>query len=148
MSCAGTRQHHHANGKEKKAVIQLLRVRDAMDAKDAGKVEQALDIIQATDLIPTDGDVARIQRRAEEFRDLPDAIQRNLQTFLTLTMDLLATVHQKAKTSMAADVARQMTLAALRKKSRSLMMFAGILKYRMSPDVYSYLARLDVEIAL
>ncbi|KAF9818485.1 hypothetical protein IEO21_02723 [Rhodonia placenta] len=137
-----------ANGKEKKAVIQLLRVRDAMDAKDAGKVEQALDIIQATDLIPTDGDVARIQRRAEEFRDLPDAIQRNLQTFLTLTMDLLATVHQKAKTSMAADVARQMTLAALRKKSRSLMMFAGILKYRMSPDVYSYLARLDVEIAL
>ena len=28
------------------------------------------------------------------------------------------------------------------------MVFAGILKYRMSPDVYSYLARLDVEIAL
>jgi nuclear pore complex protein Nup93 len=40
------------------------------------------------------------------------------------------------------------TLAEIRKKSRSLMVFAGILKYRMSPDVYSYLARLDVEIAL
>ena len=40
------------------------------------------------------------------------------------------------------------TLATIRKKSRSLMVFAGILKYRMSPDVYSYLARLDVEIAL
>ena len=40
------------------------------------------------------------------------------------------------------------TLATTRKKSRSLMVFAGILKYRMSPDVYSYLARLDVEIAL
>lgn len=40
------------------------------------------------------------------------------------------------------------TLANIRKKSRSLMVFAGILKYRMSPDVYSYLARLDVEIAL
>ena len=40
------------------------------------------------------------------------------------------------------------TLASIRKKSRSLMVFAGILKYRMSPDVYSYLARLDVEIAL
>ena len=25
------------------------------------------------------------------------------------------------------------------------MVFAGILKFRMSPDVYSYLARLDVE---
>ena len=40
------------------------------------------------------------------------------------------------------------TLVETRKKSRSLMVFAGILKYRMSPDVYSYLARLDVEIAL
>lgn len=39
-------------------------------------------------------------------------------------------------------------LIKLRKQSRSLMIFAGILKYRMSPDVYSYLARLDVEIAL
>ena len=42
----------------------------------------------------------------------------------------------------------EQTLASLRKKSRSLIIFAGNLKYRMSPDVYSYLARLDVEIAL
>jgi hypothetical protein len=40
------------------------------------------------------------------------------------------------------------TLATLRKKSRSLMVFAGMLRYRLSPDVYSYLARLDVEVAL
>ena len=40
------------------------------------------------------------------------------------------------------------TIASLRKKSRALIIFAGNLKYRMSPDVYSYLARLDVEIAL
>lgn len=28
------------------------------------------------------------------------------------------------------------------------MVFAGMLRYRLSPDVYSYLARLDVEVAL
>ena len=122
--------------------------------------------MESTDLVPLDGDVAKITRRAEEFRDLPEALQRNLQTFLTLTMDALATTHQKVKNSMVAEATRQMvrlhtllmsssgswgtlqTLATLRKKSRSLMVFAGILKYRMSPDVYSYLARLDVEIAL
>lgn len=32
--------------------------------------------------------------------------------------------------------------------SRSLIVFASILKYRMSSDVYSYLARLDVKLAL
>ncbi|OCH83853.1 nucleoporin-interacting protein NIC96 [Obba rivulosa] len=139
---------NRAVGKERDAVIRLLRVREAMDAKDSGKAELALEIMESTDLIPMDGDVAKIQRRAEEFRDLPDALQRNLQLFLTLTMDTLASVHQKVKASSMADATRQMTLANLRRKSRSLMIFAGILKYRMSPDVYSYLARLDVEIAL
>ncbi|KAI0682706.1 nucleoporin-interacting protein NIC96 [Cytidiella melzeri] len=139
---------NRAVGKDRDAVIRLLRVREAMYAKEAGRAELALEIIESIDLVPMDGDVGKITRRAEEFRDLPEALQRNLQTFLTLTMDALAIVHQKVKSSVAAEATRQMTLVSLRKKSRSLMIFAGILKYRMSPDVYSYLARLDVEIAL
>ncbi|EIN13233.1 nucleoporin-interacting protein NIC96 [Punctularia strigosozonata HHB-11173 SS5] len=139
---------NRAVGKDREAVVRLLRIREAMDAKDAGRVDVALDVIESTDLIPLDGDVAKITRRAEEFKDLHEALQRNLQTYLTLTMDCLAGVHHRVKESGLADANRQMTLAALRKKSRSLMVFAGILKYRMSPDVYSYLARLDVEIAL
>lgn len=121
--------------------------------------------MESTDLVPMDNDKPRIQRRAEEFRDLPESLQRNLQTFLTLTMDTLAALHQKVKSSMIPDATKQrvsievvpslyisdqydQTLDTLRTKSRSIMVFAGILKYRMSPDVYSYLARLDVEIAL
>ena len=64
--------------------------------------------MESTDLIPMDGDVAKITRRAEEFRDLPEALQRNLQTFLTLTMDILAAVHQKVKASSLPEVSRQM----------------------------------------
>ncbi|EKM60434.1 uncharacterized protein PHACADRAFT_246372 [Phanerochaete carnosa HHB-10118-sp] len=139
---------NRAVGKDRDAVIKLLRVREAIEAKESGRAELALEIMEATDLVPMDGDVGKITRRAEEFRDLPEAIQRNLQTFLPLTMDALATVHQKVKSSMVTESTRQMTFGALRKKSRSIMVFAGILKYRMSPDVYSYLARLDVEIAL
>ena len=50
-----------------------------------------------------DNDKPRIQRRAEEFRDLPESLQRNLQTFLTLTMDTLAALHQKVKNSMVPE---------------------------------------------
>lgn len=128
--------------------MRLLRIREAVDAKNGGRSEVALDIMESTDLIPLTGDIAKITRRAEEFRDLHESLQKNLQTYLTLTMDALAGVHQRVKTSMVADATKQMTLENIRKKSRSLMVFAGILKYRMSPDVYSYLARLDVEIAL
>ena len=63
--------------------------------------------MESTDLIPMDADVAKITKRAEEFRELPDALQRNLQTFLTLTMDILAAVHQKVKNSSLPDVLRQ-----------------------------------------
>ncbi|CAK5264164.1 unnamed protein product [Mycena citricolor] len=146
------RQYERTNravGRERDAVIRLLRVREAMEAKLEGRPEKALEIMEMTELIPLDGDVAKITRRAEEFRDLHDSLQRNLQIYLPLTMDALAGVHQKTKMQLGpADATRQMTLTLLRKKSRSLMVFAGILKYRMSPDVYSYLARLDVEIAL
>ena len=124
--------------------------------------------MESTDLVPLDGDVAKINRRAEEFKELHDSLQRNLHTYLPLAMDAIVSVYQKLKASSSAiDASRQIvrtiflfvlisltltfalqTLATLRKKSRSLMVFAGMLRYRLSPDVYSYLARLDVEVAL
>lgn len=63
--------------------------------------------MESTDLIPLDGDVAKITRRAEEFKDLHESLQRNLQTYLPLTMDALAGVHQKVKASIVADATRQ-----------------------------------------
>ncbi|KAA1475433.1 nucleoporin-interacting protein NIC96 [Dentipellis sp. KUC8613] len=139
---------NRAVGKDREAVVRLLRIREAMNAKAEGKVDIALDIMESLDLIPLDGDVGKITRRTEEFKDLHEALQRNLQTYLPLAMDCIAAVYQKVKVSSVPDATRQMTLTTLRRKSRSLMIFAGLLKYRLSPDVYSYLARLDVEIAL
>ncbi|KAF8060888.1 Nup93/Nic96-domain-containing protein [Lyophyllum atratum] len=139
---------NRAVGKDREAVVRLLRIREAKDQLAASKPEVAIDVMESTDLIPLSGDVAKITRRAEEFKDLHEALQRNLQTYLPLTMEALAAVHHKVKLSIVPDATRRMTLDAIRRKSRSLMVFAGILKYRMSPDIYSYLARLDVEIAL
>lgn len=64
--------------------------------------------MESTDLIPLSGDVAKITRRAEEFKDLHESLQRNLQTYIPLTMDALAGVHQKVKSSAIADATRQM----------------------------------------
>ena len=128
--------------------------------------------MESADLIPLTGDIAKTTRRAEEFRGLHEVLQKNLQTYLTLTMDALAGVQQKVKALMVADATKQMvcqslfvsfffllvrelstfpslkTLDNIRKESRSSMVFGSILKYRMSLDMCSHLARLDVEIAL
>lgn len=64
--------------------------------------------MESTDLIPLTGDIAKITRRAEEFRDLHESLQKNLQTYLTLTLDALAGVHQRMKSSAVADATKQM----------------------------------------
>ena len=64
--------------------------------------------MESTDLIPLSGDMAKITRRAEEFKDLHEALQRSLQTYLTLTMDALAGIHYRVKNSVVADATRQM----------------------------------------
>ena len=64
--------------------------------------------MESTNLIPLDGDMSRITRKAEEFKEYHDALQRNLPTYLTLTMDALSGVHQKTKVSLIPDSARQM----------------------------------------
>ena len=63
-------------------------------------------MMEHTGLIPLDGDVTKITRKAEEFKDLHEALQRNLQTYLTLTMDAIAGIHQKLKAAGYADATR------------------------------------------
>ena len=67
--------------------------------------------MESTDLVPLDGDVAKINRRAEEFKELHDSLQRNLHTYLPLAMDAIAGVYQKVKASNTPDASRQMVRA-------------------------------------
>lgn len=64
--------------------------------------------MESIDLIPLEGDVAKITRRAEEFKELHEALQRTLQTYLPLTMDALSSIHQSLKSSGISDGSRQM----------------------------------------
>lgn len=64
--------------------------------------------MESTDLVPLDGDVAKINRRAEEFKELHDSLQRNLHAYLPLAMDAIAGVYQKVKASSTPDASRQM----------------------------------------
>ncbi|THH11355.1 hypothetical protein EW145_g702 [Phellinidium pouzarii] len=140
---------NRAAGKERDAVYMLLRIREAMVAKEAGRFEAALEAIESTDLVPFEGDTGKLNRRAAEFEmTYHDAVKRNLPTYLPLTMEILSELHLKVKNTAMAEASKKMALDSLRVKSRSLVMFAGMLRFRMLPEVYSYLARLDVEIAL
>ena len=50
---------NRAAGKERDAVYSLLRIREAIVAKEAGRFEAALESIETTQLVPLEGDTAK-----------------------------------------------------------------------------------------
>ncbi|SCV71462.1 BQ2448_3050 [Microbotryum intermedium] len=122
----------------------LLRLKEAMTLNEQGQFEKALQTIQDVNLVPLHGDLVAIIRAAEEFKSLDETLVRNFDTILLTTMQLIYKIHQALKASPFGDAARQQTMVELRQKARSLMMFAGMLRYRLTSETYSQLTRLDV----
>jgi len=131
----------------------------------ASQHHDTLQAIESSGLLPFDGDVQGVTKKTESFKDHDEAITRNLSHILLLAMNILHGMHGKAKHALFGEGSRQavssslpelpcslniystQTLVEIRKRARSLMMFAGMQRYRMSADIYAQLTRLDVAIA-
>ncbi|GAA6006571.1 linker nucleoporin NIC96 [Rhodotorula paludigena] len=123
----------------------LMRLKEAMTLYEQGKLEQALQTIESTNLIPLHSDLVHLIRAAEDLSSVDDAIVRNLDVVLVATMTVLYKLHQQLKESpYGGDQSRQQRMHELRAKARSLMTFAGMLRYRLTSETYSQLTRLDV----
>lgn len=100
---------NRAASKERDAVYILLRVREAIVAKEAGRYEAALEAIETTQLVPLEGDMAKLNRAAAEFESVfHDSVKRNLPIYLPLTMEVLSELHRKIKNSSMADASKKM----------------------------------------
>ncbi|CDZ96438.1 Cullins [Phaffia rhodozyma] len=121
----------------------LLRLKDAFGLYEQNILDKTLETIESIGLLPLTSDITAINRRADEFKDLDESIAHNFSDVLVVTMNCLFKLHQLLKESSYGGEARQSKMAEYRKKARSLMMFAGMLRYRMSQEVYQQLTRLD-----
>ncbi|GAA5993540.1 hypothetical protein JCM10908_000639 [Rhodotorula pacifica] len=131
--------------KRRETCETLMRLKEALSAYEHGQLEQALQTIESTNLIPLHSDLVHLIRAAEDVNSVDDAIVRNLDIVLVATMTVLYKLHQQLKESpFGGDASRQQRMQEYRAKARSLMTFAGMLRYRLSSDTYSQLTRLDV----
>lgn len=135
---------HRISKKARETCQTLLRIKEAMSQFEQNRLEDALAIIENLSIIPLDGDLASIIRRAEEVKELDEAILRNFDTVILTTMNILYKIHAQLKESPYGDASRQQRMNDVRKKARALMMFAGMLRYRLSSETYATLTRWDV----
>lgn len=122
----------------------LLSVIDFYSSYQRGAYEEALQLIESTQLLPLNGDVASATQHAEQVRSLDDAITRNFSSILLYAMDTLSRLYVGLKESPFLDSIKQANMMALRKKARGLMVFAGMVQFRMPSDTYAKLNRMDV----
>ncbi|GAA6011273.1 hypothetical protein JCM11491_006780 [Sporobolomyces phaffii] len=126
----------------------LMRLKQAMTLYEQGNLEQALQTIESTSLLPlssNSSDLVSIIRLSEEVKQVDDTVVRNLDIVLLTTMTICYKLFQQLKESpFGHDQGRQERMLELRGKGRSLIMFAGMLRYRLTSETYSQLTRLDV----
>ncbi|CAE6422002.1 unnamed protein product [Rhizoctonia solani] len=123
-------------------IRKLLKARQAIVLSMAGDLEGALAALDNPDLLPLDAETSTIARRAEEFRDQDDALTHNIGHLLILAMSILYQIHAQAKGAQFGDTGKQSTLNIVKKKTRALISFAGMLKYRLSADIFGQLTRM------
>ncbi|KAL1923580.1 uncharacterized protein VTP21DRAFT_8560 [Calcarisporiella thermophila] len=122
----------------------LLQLLQFTSLYDEGQFEQALQLMEQLNLIPLESDMALITRKADDLRDLDETIARNFSQLLLMTMTILYKLYTALKESPYGDSERQLKMNLLRRKARALMIFAGMIQFRMPADMYARLNRLDV----
>ncbi|KAJ1941503.1 nuclear pore complex subunit, partial [Linderina macrospora] len=122
----------------------LLEVIDFLRAYDRRSYEQALNCVEHTGLLPLTGDVTQATQHADRIRTLDDAITKNFSLILLTAMDTLLQLYSGLKESAFLDTVKQSNMLMLRRKARGLMVFAGMIQFRMQPDTYAKLNRMDV----
>ena len=110
------------------------------------QLTSALQVLESLHVLPLDTesrkDVVSITRKAESFKLYDDSITMNFSDIVLMAMNLLYKLHQSLKESM--ERTNSVVLFEYQSQARALMMWAGMLRFRMSNETYCQLTRLDV----
>ncbi|KAI9757294.1 MAG: hypothetical protein M4579_003505 [Chaenotheca gracillima] len=129
----------------------LLQMSEAKRRVEVGKWAEALDIIQSLSLLPltSAGDIHQIRALATAASHQPSVISRNIGVLLMWTITCCGRQREVLRGSAfgaTVDPTRRAMADDLALKARDLMVFAGLVKSRLSPRVFEVLARAGQEV--
>lgn len=109
------------------------------------------------DLLPLDA--LSLDKKVESFKLFDQTVKRNIPEILLATMDLLYKLYGNIKSSFAntplaspqhhnlsyrdLDQGKEQKLYEIRMKARALVMFSGMIQYKMSADITGRLVKLE-----
>lgn len=113
------------------------------DEGDMGNYFKILTSIRDTKLIPflIDNDMNKIRTFIKAFNNLDESLMKNIPNLTVIEMIILQKLLLLGKNNLNSEKANE-----FRQVSKNLMIFAGLIKYKMSREIYSLLINLEINI--
>lgn len=121
----------------------LIRMSEIKDKVASSRWADALDTIASLELLPlrAQGNVSVIRSAAQAFNSLPQVVARNVGNMLMWSITCLGKQRDNVRNAQFqvqnnAQIVEGLTVAA-----KDLMVFAGLIRYKLPSDVFETLAR-------
>ncbi|KAI1945710.1 nuclear pore complex subunit [Ophidiomyces ophidiicola] len=121
----------------------LLRMMEAKDKVEAGEWTQALDDINLLNILPLNarGSVTQIRGAAQLFSSLPPVISRNGGHIIMWSITCISRERERLQQGLYDNDMRRSLMDRMLIMAKDLMVFAGMIKYKLPPGVYEALAK-------
>ena len=108
--------------------------------------EAIAQILEHVDVIPLDprGDIGNVRRRAQNFGTLHDTVARNVGIVLKMAVESCNRLSTELRESAYADASKNQRLAELKARTKSAMIYAGMVQYKLPAHVYAFLNSREV----
>ncbi|KAL4869322.1 hypothetical protein BDV12DRAFT_167918 [Aspergillus spectabilis] len=126
----------------------LLRMMEAKSEVESEKWTAALDTINGLGILPlrARGSVPYIRSAAQTFSSLPSLISSNVGHVIIWSITCIGRERERLSTGPYENEMRQGLAEELLVMAKDLMIFSGMVKYKLPPRVYETLARAGADI--
>jgi len=94
--------------------------------------------------VESDADVGSIRRRAQNFGTLHDTVARNVGILLKMTVECCNRLSTELRDSMYADASRNQKINELKTRAKNVMIYAGMIQYKLPAHVYEFINSRDM----
>ncbi|KAI5360674.1 Putative nucleoporin interacting component Nup93/Nic96 [Septoria linicola] len=121
----------------------LLQLAKARKELEAGHWAQVIDAVAAAEVIPTDtnGDISAIRSKAQAFELMPTSVGRTIGHVMVWTVIACSNEAEKIRSQEFETGARREIIARCVQKAKDVMVFAGLIRYKLPGRVWETLAR-------
>ncbi|KAK6357889.1 hypothetical protein TWF730_007246 [Orbilia blumenaviensis] len=123
----------------------LIRIDEAKKLYRANRPEECLQRIESLDVIPLNrsADIGVIRRRAQNFPTLHETVSRTIPLLLVMGVRCIHKLLETLRNASFQDAAKDFKMKELDGKKKSALIYAGMIQYKMPPDVYSQMTSME-----